>query len=97
MPLFTIINTYLAILAIFATICVIIYPYFTKSTLISHICPYLAIFALILATFAYVYIIRSYISMLVIFTLSVAMAIMCSYIEALCQIVEQLLLELLHF
>ena len=47
MHLFTIMNPYFAILAIFATICVIIYPYFTKSTLISHICPYLAIFALI--------------------------------------------------
>ena len=46
-PLFTTIHPYLAILAIFATICVIIYPYFTKSTLISHTCPYLAIFALI--------------------------------------------------
>ena len=43
---------YLAILAIFVTIFVIIYPYLAKYTLI------LAIFALIWQYFAYVYLIR---------------------------------------
>ena len=81
---FTIIYPYLAILAISAIICVIIYPYSTKFTLIW---PYLPLFwqhLPMITTKGHIYPCWSYLPLLCPWT-----HIMCSYIEALCQIVEQ--------
>ena len=80
LPLFTISYPYLSRLAIFVTIFVIIYSYLAKYTLIW---PYLPLY---LAIFAYAYLIRSSPLLTIFSLLWLSTHIMCSYIEALCNL-----------